>query len=159
MWGALATAAPAKALLCWGVARLGDLTQRWGQDSLQRGAYWFGIACAAMPLLLVLDDHSVFDALLAARELAFWTVLPLRVWVMLVWIAGCGFAAARVMAWLAPRGRMRLLAAGAALHLGFGIVAQMRLGWLLALLSFGLCFAALRAARDTWPLGHPGAPG
>ena len=135
MWGALATAAPAKALLCWGVARLGDLTQRWGQDSLQRGAYWFGIACAAMPLLLV------------------------RVWVMLVWIAGCGFAAARLMAWLAPRGRMRLLAAGVALHLGFGIVAQMRLGWLLALLSFGLSFAALRAARDTWPLGHPGAPG
>jgi len=56
---------------------------------------------------------------------------------------------------------MRLLAAGAALHVGFGIAAQMRLGWALALLSFGLWIAGcgFAAARDTWPLGHPGAPG
>jgi hypothetical protein len=64
-----------------------------------------------------------------------------------------------LMAWLAPRGRMRLFVGCAALHAGYGLLAGLRLSWLVGLLCFGLSFAALRAAGDTWPLGHPGAPG
>lgn len=140
-------------------ARLGDLTRRWGQDALVRGARWFGIACVCMPMLLVLDEHSVVDALLAGLSVGVWPGVPPRIWGLLLWIAGCGVGAARLMAWLSPRGRMRLFAACAALHVGFGIVAEMRLGWAAALLSFAASFVALRAAGDTWPLGHPGAPG
>ncbi len=169
MWGAAATGAgaAAKGLLCCGVAspadrpgaRLGDLTRRWGQDALLRGARWFGIACACLPLLAVLDDHSVVDALLAGLAVGAWPGVPLRVWGLLLWIVGCGVAAGRLMAWLSPRGRMPLFAACVALHVGFGLAAGPRLGWVAALLGFGASFAALRAARDTWPLGHPGGPG
>lgn len=168
MWGAPATGAEpgARGLLCWGVAtpadkpsvRLGELTQRWGQEALARGARWFGIACMCMPLLAVLDDHSVVDALIAARAVGAWPEVPLRVWGLLVWIAGCGLAAGRLIAWLAPAGRMALFAACAALHVGYGLLAALRLSWLAGLVCFAVSFAALRAARGTWPLGHPAAP-
>lgn len=139
--------------------RLGELTQRWGQDALARGASWFGIACMCMPVIAVLDDYSVIDALIAAKSVGAWPEVPLRVWALLVWIVGCGVAAGRLIAWLAPGGRMRLFVAIAALHGGYGLLAGLRLAWLAGLVGFGLSFAALRAARDTWPLGHPGAPG
>ena len=138
---------------------LGELTQRWAQEALRRGARWFGIACACLPLLAVLDAHSVVDALLAGMAVGAWPALPLRVWALLLWLAGCGVAAGRLLAWLAPRSRMRLFAVCVVLHAWFALAAGVRAGGLVALACFGLSFAALRAARDTWPLGHPGAPG
>ena len=50
---------------------LAGLARRWEEEALRRGARWFGIACACLPLLDLLDGHSVVDAVLAgARVMA-----------------------------------------------------------------------------------------
>lgn len=108
-------------------------------------------------MLEVLDAHSVVDALLAGLAVGAWPALPLRVWGLLLWFAGCGIAAGSLIGWLGPGSRMRLFWVAVGLHLGFALVAGVRLGGLLALGCFGLSFLALRAARDTWPSGHPGS--
>jgi hypothetical protein len=141
------------------MVRLGELTQRWAQDARRRGARWFGIACACLPVLEVQDANSVVDAVLAGLAVGAWPAVPLRVWGLLLWLAACGVAAGRLMAWVAPRSRMRLFAACALLHAGFALASGLRVTGLVALACFGVSFAALRAAREAWPPGHPGAPG
>ena len=138
---------------------LGELTQRWAQEALRRGARWFGIACACLPMLAVLDAHSVVDALLAGLAGGAWPAVPLGVWGLLLWFAACGAAAGRLIAWMAPGSRMPLFGGCVALHAGFAAVSGLWGAGLVALAGFAVSFAALRAARDTWPLGHPGAPG
>ena len=70
-----------------------------------------------------------------------------------------GAAAGRLIAWMAPGSRMPLFGGCVALHAGFAAVSGLWGAGLVALAGFAVSFAALRAARDTWPLGHPGAPG
>lgn len=134
------------------------LARRWEHETLRRGARWFGIACACLPALDVLDGHSVVDALLAGLATGTWPGVPLRVWGLLIWIIGIAAAAGRLIAWLAPRPRMRLFTVCAGMHAAYLCASGLRA----AAIPAGLCFAyslvVLRSASATWPEGHPGAP-
>ncbi|MBL8969814.1 MAG: hypothetical protein JNK56_04505 [Myxococcales bacterium] len=137
---------------------LAGLARRWEEEALRRGARWFGIACACLPLLDLLDGHSVVDAVLAGAATGSWPGVPLRVWGALVWVVAVAVAAARLLAWLAPRPRAWLFAACVAMHAAYAIASGARLAALAAMASFAYSFVVLQGARETWPEGHPGAP-
>lgn len=129
------------------MAGLGDLTQRWAQEALRRGARWFGIACAALPVLELQTEHSVVDALLAGLAVGSWPTTPPRVWILLLWFVACGVAAGRIIGGLAPRSRLRMFAACLALHAAFAVATGLHAAGLVALACFGWSFLGLWAAR------------
>jgi len=137
---------------------LAGLTRRWEDESLRRAARWFGIACACLPLLDLLDGHSVVDAVLAGISTGSLPGVPLRVWAALVWVILAAFGAARLLAWLAPGPRAWLFAVCATMHGGYAIASGARLPALVAMVCFAYSFVVLQGARETWPEGHPGAP-
>ncbi len=137
---------------------LADLARRWEEEALRRGARWFGIACACLPLLDQLDGHSVVDAVLAGVATGTWPGVPLAVWAALVWVIGAAVGAAWLLAWLAPRPRGWLFGVCAATHIAYAIAAGARLAALLAMAAFAYSFVVLQGAREAWPAGHPGAP-
>ena len=137
---------------------LDALARRWEQEALRRGARWFGIACACLPLLDLLDGHSVVDALLAGAATGSWPGVSLRVWSLLVWVVVAAGGAGKLMARLAPGPRMLLFAVCAAMHAGYAITSGARLTALVAMACFAFSFVTLQGARETWPEGHPGAP-
>jgi hypothetical protein len=134
------------------------MSRRWEQEALRRGARWFGIACACLPVLDVVDDYSVVDGALAGLATASWPAVPLRAWAMLAWVGGAGVAATRLMAWVAPASRMRLLGVCALMHSGYALASGPRPAVLVAMACFSYAFVVLQGARETWPEGHPGAP-
>lgn len=138
---------------------LAGLTRRWEEEALRRGARWFGIACACLPLLATLDGHSVVDAVLAGLSTGTLPGVPLRVWAVILWVIGAAIGAARLLAWLAPGPRAWLFAACAAMHGAYAIASGARLSALVAMVGFASSFVALQGAKQTWPEGHPGAPG
>ena len=137
---------------------LAGLTRRWEDEALRRGARWFGIACACLPLLDLLDGYSVIDAVLAGLATGSWPGVPLRVWGLLAWVIAAALAAARLLAWLAPGPRAWLFAGCALLHGGYGIASGSRVPALAAMACFAYSFVVLQGARETWPEGHPAAP-
>lgn len=137
---------------------LDALTRGWEQETLRRGARWFGIACACLPVLDLLDGHSVIDAVMAGIAVGSWPGVPLKVWGLLVWVVAAAAAAGRLMAWLAPGPRMWLLGACALMHFAYAVTAGARLSAIAALACFAYSFVVLQEARTTWPEGHPGAP-
>ena len=137
---------------------LDALAHAWEQEALRRGARWFGIACACLPVLDVLDGHSVIDAVMAGASVGAWPEVPLRVWGMLVWVAAAAVAAGRLIAWLAPGPRMGLFAVCALMHSVYAVTAGARLSAIVAMAAFAYSFVVLQEARETWPEGHPGAP-
>ena len=137
---------------------LDALARRWEQEALRRGARWFGIACACLPLLDVLDGHSVVDALLAGASTGSWPGVSLRVWGLLVWVIVAAAGAGKLIAWLAPGPRMLLFAACAVMHAGYAVASEARLTAIAAMACFAFSFVTLQGARETWPEGHPGAP-
>lgn len=137
---------------------LAGLARRWEEEALRRGARWFGIACACLPLLDLLDGHSVVDAVLAGLSTGSWPGVPLRVWAALGWVIAAAYGAAWLLAWLAPRPRAWLFAGCAAMHGAYAIASGARLPALVAMACFAYSFVVLQGARETWPEGHPGAP-
>lgn len=137
---------------------LAALSRRWEHEALRRAALWFGIACAGLPAYDILDGRSVVDALLAAPATGSWPGVSLQTWGLLIWIIGIGAAAGWLLGWLAPRPRMRLFLACAAMHLAYACATGLRLAALAAGLVFAYSFFLLRSAGATWPEGHPGAP-
>ena len=125
------------------------VSRRWEEEALRRGARWFGIACVCLPVLDLLDAHSVVDAVLAALPVGAWPGVPLRVWAMLLWVIAVGVAAARLIAWLAPGPRMGLFAVCALMHGAYAIAGGSRLSAIVAMVGFSYSFVALQGARET----------
>jgi hypothetical protein len=125
------------------------LSRRWEQEALRRGSRWFGIACACLPVLDLLDAHSVVDAALAGLSAGAWPGVPLRVWGMLLWVVAAAVAAARLLAWLAPGPRMWLFAACALMHGAYAIAGGSRLSAIAAMACFSYSFVTLRGAQGT----------
>ena len=137
---------------------LDALTGRWEQDSLRRGARWFGIACAVLPVFDLLDSHSVIDALMAGVATASLPGVPVWVWFALVWCTAAAVGAGWLITWLGPRPRTALFLACGAMHAAYVVAGGARLSALVALLCFTYSWVVLQEARATWPEGHPGAP-
>ena len=138
---------------------LDALTGRWQQDSLRRGARWFGIACAVLPVADLVDSHSVIDAVMAGLATASLPGVPAWVWGALLWCIAAAAGAGWLIGWLAPRPRMALFAACVGMHLAYVIAGGAGVSALVAMLCFAYSFVVLREARTTWPEGHPGARG
>ena len=106
--GALDLRGPGHALLCWldvdgPSLPLAGLTRRWEDEALRRGARWFGIACACLPLLDLLDGHSVIDAVLAGLATGSWPGVPSAAEALKVRvITGHPVSSVTVTAWALP---------------------------------------------------------
>ncbi len=127
---------------------LDAVARGWAQESLRRGARWFGIACVCLPVLDLLDAHSVIDAVLAGLSTGTWPGVALRVWAMLAWVIAAGVAAGRLIAWLAPRPRMLLFAVCALMHGAYAIAGGAKLSAIVALGCFAFSFVSLQGARE-----------
>lgn len=134
---------------------LDALARRWEQDSLRRGARWFGIACACLPVLDLVDGHSVIDAVMAGVSTGSLPGVQMWVWGALLWCSAAAIGAGRLIAWLAPGPRMRLFWGCVALHIAYVIAGGPRFSALVALIAFTYSFVVLQEARATWPEGHP----
>lgn len=137
---------------------LAALGQRWEQDALRRGARWFGIACACLPALDIVDGHSVVDGLLAGLRHASLPPVAARAWAMLAWVIAAAVAAGVLMGRAAPASRMRLLAVCALMHSAYALASGLRPAAIAAMACFAYAFVVLQEARETWPEGHPGRP-
>ena len=89
----------------------------------------------------------------ANQRTVMFVYIPVPLELFLVYVA-----AARLLAWLAPRPRAWLFAACVAMHAAYAIASGARLAALAAMASFAYSFVVLQGARETWPEGHPGAP-
>jgi len=125
------------------------LSRRWEEEALRRGARWFGIACTCLPVLDLVDSHSVVDAVLAGLSTGTWPGVPLRVWAMLLWVVAAGAAAGCWIGKLAPGPRMRLFAVCALLHGVYAIAGGSRLTAIVAMACFAYSFVTLQGARET----------
>ena len=125
------------------------IAQRWQAEALRRGSLWFGIACLCLPVLDLLDAYSVVDAVLAGLSTGSWPGVSLRVWALLLWVIAAGAAAGWLIAWLAPKPRMRLFAVCVLLHGAYAIAGGSRLSAIAAMACFSYSFVTLQGARET----------
>lgn len=119
--------------------------ERWAADERRRGARWFAVACACLPVIDVIDAYSVIEALAGGLTTGS-VAVPLRAWGLLAWTALAACGAGWAIGSATPRGRGRLFVICAAMHAGYALASGLRIGVAIAALCFVIAGVTLRGA-------------
>lgn len=123
-----------------------DIADRWRREAVRRAAGVFGLACAALPVLDLSEQHSVVEQIAAGLQAGALPGVPVSGWLALGYFAGVAAAAAVLLARRAGPARWSLFAVCAALHTGYALATGLRAAVLVALALFAWCFVALQTA-------------
>lgn len=136
---------------------LDELGERWRRDAVRRAALPFGLACAGMPVLDLIERHSVIEQIAVGLAAGTLPAVPVGGWLWIGYFSALAVAAAVLLTRLTPRGRRRLMLACAALHAGYVLASGLRPAALAAIGLFAWSFVALQIAES---LGEaPTGPG
>lgn len=126
---------------------LGELGERWRREAFRRAALPFGLACAGMPVLDLIERHSVVEQIAAGLQAGALPAVPAAGWLWIAYFSGLAIAAAVLLTRLESRGRRRLMLTCAALHAGYLLASGLRPASLAAIGLFAWSFVALQVAE------------
>lgn len=126
---------------------LGELGERWRREAVRRAAVPFGLACAGLPVLDLVERHSVFEQIAAGLQAGALPAVAAAGWLWIAYFVGLAVAAASLLTRLSGRGRRRMLLACAALHAGYALASGLRPAVLVAMGLFAWSFVALQDAE------------
>lgn len=123
-----------------------DIAGRWQREAVRGAAAPFGLACAALPVLDLCEQHSVVEQIAAGLQAGALPAVPAAGWLWLGYFVAVAAVAASLLARRASRARWRLFAACAALHGCYALATGLRTAVLVSLGLFAWSFVALRDA-------------
>lgn len=123
-----------------------DIADRWRREAVRRAAAPFGLACAALPVLDLCEQHSVIEQIAAGLQAGALPAVPAAGWLWIGYFAAVAAVAAALLTRRASRARWRLFAACAAMHCGYALATGLRTAVLVSLGLFAWSFVALQAA-------------
>lgn len=123
-----------------------DITERWQREAVRRAAAPFGLACAALPVLDLCEQHSVIEQIAAGLQAGALPAVPAAGWLWLGYFSAVAALAAGVLTRRPSRARWRLFAACAGLHVCYALATGLRVAVLVGLGLFAWSFVALQAA-------------